>query len=145
MALLIYRGVTYETNSEPIDIVPKTKFLFTEGKDTVSFKAGDTIFKKGDTGKSMYSIVEGEVDVVIDDQVIETLGFREFFGEMALIDKETRSATIKAKTDCKINVIDQRKFLTFVQENPYFALDIMSVLSNRLRKMDDLLIYLTQK
>ena len=145
MALLKYRGVTYETKSEPVEVIPKTKFLFSEGKDTANFKAGDTIFEKGDTGTSMYSIVEGEVDVIIDGQVVETLGSREIFGEMAVIDKESRSATIKAKTDCKINVIDQQKFLSFVQQNAHFALDIMSILSNRLRKMDDLLTHLTQK
>jgi CRP-like cAMP-binding protein len=145
MALLTYRGVTYESKHEPTEVIPKTKLLFSEGKETVNFKAGDIIFEKGEKGKSMYSIVEGEVDVVIDGQVVDTLTSREIFGEMAVIDQETRSATIKAKTDSKINVIDQQKFLSFVQENPNFALDIMSVLSNRLRKMDDLIAFLTEK
>ena len=142
---LKYRGVSYETKSTQIEIIPKTQFLFSEGEDTIQFKAGDIIFEKGEIGKSMYCIVEGEVDVIIEDQVIETFTSRDIFGEMAVIDKETRSATVKAKTDCKINVINQQRFLFFVQQNAYFALDIMSVLSNRIRKMNDLLTHLTQK
>lgn len=138
MPIKKYRGVSYQTKSTSIEMLIQTRFLFSEGEDTVKFKAGDIIFKKGNKGDSMYSIVEGEVDIIIEDEIIETLTNKDIFGEMALVDQKPRSATVRAKTDCKINVISKKRFLYFVQKNPYFALDIMSILSNRLRKMNDL-------
>ena len=55
-------------------------------------------------------------------------------GELALVDKGPRSATAVAKTDCKIAPVDERRFTFLVQEHPYFAKHIMSVMANRLRR-----------
>ena len=57
-------------------------------------------------------------------------------GEMALIDNSPRSATVKAKTDCTLAVINQKRFMTLIQQTPYFAIQVMSVLADRLRRCD---------
>lgn len=98
-----------------------------------TFKAGETIFKKGDPGDLMHIIKTGSVEILVGDKIIELLGPGEFFGEMALIDSQPRSANAVARTDCEIESITEKKFLFRVQEMPFFALKVMKVMAARLR------------
>lgn len=103
------------------------------------FKAGDTIFKKGDPGETMFALVSGEVDIVVDGNVVDQLSEGDIFGEMALIDFLPRSADAIAKTDCSIVTIDERQFLFMTEQTPSFALQVMRVIAARLReRMADL-------
>ncbi len=99
-------------------------------------EAGETIFQTYDMGAEMYVVLEGEVDLSIGTQAVETLGPGEPFGEMALIDQAPRTATAVAKTACKLAVIPEKRFLFMVQTTPHFALQIMKVMADRLRKMN---------
>ena len=99
-------------------------------------EAGETLFRTYDMGAEMYVVLEGEVELTIGSKVIETLGPGEPFGEMALIDQAPRTATAIAKTQCKLIVIPERRFLFMVQQTPHFALQIMKVMADRLRKMN---------
>jgi CRP-like cAMP-binding protein len=99
-------------------------------------QAGEMIFQAYDMGSEMYVILEGDVELTIDKKVVETLGVGEPFGEMALIDQAPRVATAVAKTPCKLAVISEKRFLFMVQTTPHFALQIMKVMADRLRKMN---------
>ena len=99
-------------------------------------EAGETIFREYDMGAEMFVVLEGEVDVAIGSNVVETLGPGDPFGEMALIDQAPRTATATARTPCKLAVIPEKRFLFLVQMKPHFALDIMKVMADRLRKMN---------
>ena len=99
-------------------------------------KAGEVIFRAFEMGSEMYVVLEGEVELAIGSNVVETLRPGELFGEMALIDQEPRVATATAKTACKLAVIPERRFLFLVQTAPHFALHIMKVMADRLRKMN---------
>jgi CRP/FNR family transcriptional regulator, cyclic AMP receptor protein len=99
-------------------------------------QAGEVIFREFDMGSEMYVVLEGEVDLAIGDNVVETLGPGEPFGEMALIDQTPRTASATARTECKLAVIPERRFAFLVQTTPYFALDLMKVMADRLRKMN---------
>jgi CRP/FNR family transcriptional regulator, cyclic AMP receptor protein len=99
-------------------------------------EAGETIFREYDMGSEMYVVLEGEVALTIGQNVVETLGAGEPFGEMALIDQAPRVATAIAKTPCKLAVIPEKRFLFMVQTTPQFALQIMKVMADRLRKMN---------
>jgi CRP/FNR family transcriptional regulator, cyclic AMP receptor protein len=73
----------------------------------VQFPSGHVLFEEGELGDSVYVVVQGEVEVMVRDvvgnqQCIATLGPSQFFGEMSLIDKEYRSATVRAKTTCEL-------------------------------------------
>lgn len=104
--------------------------------DTESFVAGQTVFSEGEPGEVMYVVKEGEVDIRVRDTTVETVGPGGLIGEMALIDRNPRSATAVARTDCKLVPINEARFAFLVQETPFFALDVMRMMVRRLRKMD---------
>ena len=97
---------------------------------------GEAIFRAFDMGAEMYVVLEGQVEITIGPNVVETLGHGEPFGEMALIDQAPRVATAIAKTPCKLAVLSEKRFLFMVQQTPHFALQIMKVMADRLRKMN---------
>ena len=104
-----------------------------------SYSAGSTIFYEGQPRDSMYVVQKGEVELKVRGQVVETVGVEEFFGEMALIDSEARSATAIAKTECSLLPINEKRFLYMVEETPFFAITVMRVLSRRLRRRNALI------
>jgi len=110
--------------------------IFADASKARSFAAGTVIFEKGSKGDEMYVVKEGEVDIVIDDCNFETLSPEGIFGELSLIDQETRIASAIARTDCTVQAIDKRRFLFLVQETPLFAIQVMKIMANRLRRVD---------
>ena len=97
---------------------------------------GELIFSIWDMGFEMYVVLDGEVELKVDSTVLETLGPGQPFGEMALIDQSPRTATAIARTPCKLAVIPEKRFLFMVQQTPEFALLIMKVMADRLRRMN---------
>lgn len=107
---------------------------FKNEPNTQNVAAGQVIFNVGDVQDVMYAIKEGQIDVIVGDKVTETIGPGSIFGEMALIDDSPRSATCVAKTDAVIVPINQNRFIYMVQETPYFALQVMGIMAERLRR-----------
>jgi len=100
-------------------------------------EAGEVIFRAMEMGAEMYVVIEGKVELTVGSTVLETVGPGEPFGEMALIDQTPRVATAIAKTPCKLAVVPEKRFLFLVQTQPQFALQIMKVMADRLRKMNE--------
>ena len=98
--------------------------------------SGTTIFRVDDPPDCMYSLVEGQVDIVIKDVVVDTIRAGGVFGEMAVIENDRRAATAVAKTDVQIVALDQHQFLDLVHRSPAFALRMMRVLSDRVRRLN---------
>lgn len=101
-----------------------------------SFAGGQGIFSQGEPGDTMYVVIEGEVDLLVNDQLVETLVAGGVLGEMALLEPAPRSATAIARTACKLVPVNQQRFSLLVQHKPDFALEIMRVIAGRLRQMD---------
>ena len=101
------------------------------------FSANQNIFVEGDQGDCMYIVKEGVVDLVYKGKSLGTVEKGGIFGEMALIDFHPRSATAVAKTDCVLVPVDEKHFSRLVQETPAFALQVMRVLVQRLRSMNE--------
>jgi CRP/FNR family cyclic AMP-dependent transcriptional regulator len=99
----------------------------------------ETLFKEGDPGNLMYVLMSGSADIIVHDQVVETVGPGAIIGEMAMIDEGKRSATIIAKSDCKLLPIDHKRFNFLIQNTPNFAVHVMRVIASRLRRTDRLL------
>ncbi len=113
--------------------------VFLNASDCKIVAAGETIFKKGDRGDVMYGVIEGEVEIVNEGKTIATVGKDDVFGEMALIDKAARSSSAIAKTDCKLAIVNEHLFLFLVQETPTFALQVMSVMADRIRHLNKMI------
>jgi CRP-like cAMP-binding protein len=102
------------------------------------YDVADVIFEEGSTGRELYVVLEGKIDIVKDSgatrTTIVTLGKGEFFGEMAVIDGSSRSATaVAAAPKTKVMRINHARFVYLVSQQPAFALMIMDALSKRLR------------
>ena len=102
------------------------------------FDVDDVIFEEGSTGRELFVVLDGKIDIVkfngAAKTVIVTLGKGEFFGEMAVIDGSSRSATaIAAAPKTKVMRINHARFVYLVSQQPAFALMIMDALSKRLR------------
>lgn len=99
--------------------------------------AGQPLFKEGDDlNETMYVLISGTAEILVNGKVVETAKSGALLGEMAMIDKGVRSATVMAKTNCKVVVIGRRRFEFLVQQTPNFALSVMRVIATRLRKTD---------
>jgi CRP/FNR family transcriptional regulator, cyclic AMP receptor protein len=102
------------------------------------YAVGDVIFEEGSTGRELYVVLDGTVEIAkmngASKTTIVTLGKGEFFGEMAVIDGSSRSATaIAAAASTKVMRINHARFVYLVSQQPAFALMIMDALSKRLR------------
>ena len=113
--------------------------IFASDSDGAIFPAGHRFCSTGEPGDSMYVVLAGEVDVILRGKVLENIRAGGIFGEMALIDHLERSADAVAKTDVRVAAIDQKRFLYLVRNHPFFALEVMKVMTDRLRRFDDLL------
>src|SRR5258706_15764068 len=110
--------------------------LFKSEENVVTVKAGDALFRKGEPGKAMYVVLSGELRVGDGNKIFEQLAPGGLVGEMALIDHAPRAATVTALTDSTLAEIDEKRFLFLTQQTPSFALNVMRILSQRLRRMD---------
>jgi CRP/FNR family transcriptional regulator, cyclic AMP receptor protein len=102
------------------------------------FEVDDVIFEEGSSGRELFVVLDGKVDIAKIDgggkTVIVTLGKGEFFGEMAVIDGSSRSATaIAAAPRTRVMRINHARFVYLVSQQPAFALMVMDALSKRLR------------
>jgi CRP/FNR family cyclic AMP-dependent transcriptional regulator len=119
----------------------------TELRDLLSDKIvpqNTRLFRQGDTGDAMYLIESGRVRISIHDDDKQELTLAElaqgdFFGEMSIIDGRQRSADARVIEDARLAVLSRDAFLSFVRTNPDVALKMLSALTDRLRRTDDLL------
>lgn len=100
-----------------------------------NFPAGRVIMKEGDAGKSMYIVIRGRVSVSINSTVVERVGPGGTFGEMALVDHASRSATATAETESQLLSISRSDFLNLVKTKPGFAISLLKTIADRLRSM----------
>jgi uncharacterized membrane protein len=108
------------------------------------FQAGKQLFHIGDAGDAMYLIEQGRVRIfVIDadgrDVTLAELDAGDFFGEMAMLDGHGRSANAIVTEHARVAVLTRENFLTFVSSDARIVLEMLSAITNRLRRTDELL------
>ena len=123
--------------------VPLFKGLDDKHIDTLSrtftdrtFKAGQDITSEGGGGVGFFVIEDGEAVVSVGGEERRTLGPGDYFGEVALIDEGSRSATIKAKTDVKAYGLTPWQFRPLVEENATIAWPLLVSMAQRLREVE---------
>src|SRR3984893_8347677 len=102
------------------------------------------IFRNGDPGDAMYLIDIGKVRISLTDAdgadvTLAELGPGDFFGEMAMLDGQGRSANAIATEDARVAKLTRDDFLSFMQSDPRVTLELLTALTARLRRTDDLL------
>lgn len=110
--------------------------LFSHETDPVRLSAGEVLFKTGDPGDAMYVLLEGSLDVLVGETVVEHSTRGAILGEMALIDQSPRSATVVARENAALVRLDAARFQRLVQQHPFFATYVMKVLADRVRQKD---------
>ena len=136
---VLRRSPLFERLSEP------ELQILAELSRTRRFGAGDTIFREGDAGDSLLVLARGEVEVVAlapsgEERTLASLGPPEAFGEMSLVDREVRSATVRARTECVALHLGADSFTAFRKRSrdgfTLFLVNVARVLSGRLREAD---------
>ena len=112
--------------------------LFRNATNTRLVPSGTTIFQEGDSGHSMFAIKRGRVAIMVGGNTVDILSEEELFGEMALLERATRSATAVTLEETELVEIDETQFYILVRQNPPFALQLLKLLSERLRTADAL-------
>ena len=120
------------------DSEPNFLGLFSRESDIVALKNGDRLFSKGDVAHHGYVLLEGTLRIGDGNAVFQYAAPGAMVGEMALVDHGPRSATVSAVTDCKLARFDEKRFLFLVQQTPSFALNVIRLISHRLRRMNEL-------
>jgi CRP/FNR family transcriptional regulator, cyclic AMP receptor protein len=109
-----------------------------------AYSPGDVIFREGEPGKEMFILVDGRVEITKSTsgsaaKTLITLQRGDIFGEMAVIDKKARAATATAIGPTKVLVLNEALFDATLEKNPDFARKIIKLLSDRLRRTNQLL------
>jgi len=104
------------------------------------YRTGQDIVRQGDVGNCMYVIQTGDAEVLVQEGERETrvdvMHAGEVFGEMAILQKQVRSATVRALVKTRVLTIDKKTFLRRVHEDPSLAFMVLRSMSNRVRKLD---------
>jgi CRP/FNR family cyclic AMP-dependent transcriptional regulator len=100
---------------------------------------GETVIRQNDNlaAEEMFFVRSGSIAISINGKTVETVMRGGIFGELAMIDRAPRSATVTAREDTVLVPIDQRTFLVFAEAMPLFALEVMRILAERLRIMNE--------
>jgi CRP/FNR family cyclic AMP-dependent transcriptional regulator len=102
---------------------------------------GENIITQGHTGDSMYVVQSGRVEVIQSaDQGEQHLAFLEtgdFFGEMAVFEKEVRSATVRSAAESRVLKIDRKTLLRRIREDPLLAVNLLKTMSHRIRFLNN--------
>jgi CRP/FNR family transcriptional regulator, cyclic AMP receptor protein len=127
-------------------LLPEESEMLADLSQGKRLQAGEVIFEQGEPGDSLCLLVEGEVDIIRkrpdgSARVISTLRAPDFFGEMALVDREPRSATVRARTEASLLCLSNKNLQSFarVYKNAFtlVVINISRVLSARLRETNE--------
>ena len=110
--------------------------LVAKAADVVTVKGGSEVVKEGSPGHEFFLILDGEAAVKRGKRKIATLGPGSYFGEMALLDRGPRSATIVADSDLKLVVLGQREFMGLLDQVPALSHKLLVAMATRLREAD---------
>ena len=104
------------------------------------YRDGEVVVRQGETGDCMFAIQEGQFAVLKEHEGrppvrVAVLNKGDIFGEMAIFEKEIRSATVQAMGDARVLTVDKKTFFRRVQEDPTLAFNIVRMMSQRIRNL----------
>jgi CRP/FNR family transcriptional regulator, cyclic AMP receptor protein len=99
-------------------------------------KAGKVLVQQGDIGLEFYLIVAGQATVTRNNRRTATIGPGDYFGELALLDRRPRSATVTAATEMELLILGQRQFNSILESIPSLSRKLLATMATRLRESD---------
>jgi CRP-like cAMP-binding protein len=105
--------------------------------DEVEIPAGRTLMTQGDVGRECFVLVEGKVKVERNGRKVASLGPGAYFGELSLLDKGPRTATVIAETPITVLVLGPREFSAVLDEVPQLAHKLLTALAQQVRSLDE--------
>lgn len=129
-------------------LVLKSLAIFSETPETIlselaplmqeeEAEEGTVLFSEGEIGDCMYIIYKGDIKIHKGSTVLAILKEKDVFGELSLLDSETRSATATANSDCFLFKIDQEPFYELLESRPEIAKGFIKILCQRLRAQNE--------
>ena len=102
----------------------------------LDLKAGKVLARQGEIGREFLILLEGHVEVARDGKVIAVRGPGDFIGEIALLDNRPRTATVTARTDVVVEVLNRGEFASLLAEAPELSAQVMATMARRLAAID---------
>ena len=103
---------------------------------SLELPSGKVLARQGEAGHEFVILLEGEVEVVRDDKVIAVRGPGDYIGEIALLDNRPRTATVTAKTNVVVEVLNRVEFASLLANTPEISSQIMATMAQRLAELD---------
>jgi CRP/FNR family transcriptional regulator, cyclic AMP receptor protein len=104
------------------------------------YQDGETIVRQGETGDSMYVILDGQVEVISEVENheirIAESGEGDFFGEMAILERDVRGATVRALGRARVLTVDKKVLLRRIHTDPSLAFRMLETMAHRIRDLD---------
>jgi flavin-dependent dehydrogenase len=123
----------------PAEVRARKDFDLEAGMLGKIYQDGEAIVRQGEVGDCVYVILSGQVEVTVkkdgEEVALRFLNQGDFFGEMALFDREVRSATVRALGRARVLTVDKNGLLRRVQEDPSLAFRIIEQMSGRIRQL----------
>jgi CRP-like cAMP-binding protein len=107
-----------------------------KASDEVKVKAGHELVRQGDVGREMFVVVEGQATVKRNGRKVATMGPGGTIGELSLLDKGPRTASVTCDTDCTVLVLGAREFIGVLDDVPGLAHKVMAALASWVRDLD---------
>ena len=111
-----------------------------------AFANGEVIIREGEVGHCMYVVQDGQVEVFVgsgDDEIrLNIISRGAFFGEMAVFDRDVRSASVRALGPARVLTVDKKNLMRRVHEDPALAFRLIETMSHRIRQQVDIIIEL---
>jgi CRP/FNR family cyclic AMP-dependent transcriptional regulator len=104
--------------------------------EAVRAKPGRVLVEQGDVGREFYLIVVGQASIKRNNRRTATIGPGDYFGELALLDRQPRSATVTAETEMELLVLGQRQFDAILDTVPSLSRKLLATMATRLRESD---------
>ncbi len=114
-----------------------------------TYRDGEILFSQGDVGDCLYVVQDGQLEIIVDRDgtptVVRVAGKDELIGEMAVFQKETRSATVRARGEARVLTLDKKNFLRRINEDPSLAFRIIETMSRRVRELSQQVVELKER
>lgn len=109
----------------------------------VYFQPGDVIIRQGDEADSVFSLFEGEAEVLVDRVVVGQIREGEILGALAVLTESKRSATVRAKTRCSVVKVPRDQFQTLIRSNPSMIHRLLVDMAQQIQKMNQQVVALS--